>query len=433
MSNYEQWQNSFLLERVPIGRWLAAAGMVAFVPLDSVVYPEQLDQLVLIRILGVLLLASTLLLDHTTFGKRHPYLILLFIPWAANLPIAHMTVITEGISSSYYLGMVLVHIGMVAIFPVRWRMHIVAQLGTIIYYIGANQILGTTEIAQKEVFENLFFVFWFFFLGDVSIYLYEILHKQNYASQDVLESAYSQLSERERLKSSFFVRQNDRLRDLLEIVVNRGNDLETQAAKDNLPHYEKFLRSITRANYELQSIIIDFLDMSLVETGKLQLHYNNFSVKEMLQNILGDLATHAESHKAQIRISYSDKLGVIRSDPKRVQQAIRTILLFAIKSTENGKIAIETKREERDGTDWITIVIDDNGIGMAPEQRARFFLSYMPDTSNMGGSGLQPSLARMLCRLLGGDIEVGGKLGKGTTFTIRLPSEAPDPYVDVYE
>jgi len=433
MIEYEKWQNSFLLDRIPIGRWLAAAGMIAFVPLDSIVYPEYLDQLVVIRLLGVLLLASTLLLDHTTLGKRHPYLILLFIPWAANFPIAHMTVLTEGIISNYYLGMVLVHIGMVAIFPVRWRMHIISQLGTIAYYLGVNLVLGTAEIDQARVFENLFFIFWFFFLGDVSIYLYEILHKQNYASQDVLEDAYSQLSERERLKSSFFVRQNNRLRELLGIVVNRGNDLKIQSAKDNLPHYEKLLRSITYANYELQSIITDFLDMSLVEIGKLQLHFTNFSVKQLLQDVQSDLTAHAKSHKTQIKTTYSDKLGAIRSDPKRVRQAVHTILLFAIRNTENGKITIDAKREERDGTDWITIVIDDNGIGMAPEQRARFFLSYIPDTSGIGGSGLQPSLARMICRLLGGDIEVGGKFGKGTTFIIRLPLEAPDPYADVYE
>lgn len=433
MNNYEQWQNTFLLERIPIGRWLAAAGMVAFVPLDSIVYPTHLNELLLIRFLAVMFLVSTLFLDHTAFGRRHPFLILLLIPWAANFPIAHMTVATEGIASSYYLGMVLVHIGMVAIFPVRWRVHIIAQLGTIIYYLGVNLLLGTTEINQGQVFENLFFVFWFFFLGDVSIFLYEILHKQNYASQEVLEDAYSQLSERERLKTSFFVRQNDRLRELLGIVVNRGNDLKTQSAKDNLPHYEKLLRSITRANYELQNIITDFLDLSLIEIGKLNLQFSNFSVKEILHDVQRDLSTYAESNKTQVKTSYGDKLGAIRSDPKRVHQAIRTILLFAIRNTENGKIAIEAKREERDGTDGITIIIYDNGIGMAPEQRARFFLSYIPDSSGMGGSGLQPSLARMICRLLGGDIEVSGKLGKGTTFVIRLPSESPDPHADVYE
>ncbi len=433
MNNYEQWQNSFLLERIPIGRWLAAAGMVAFMPLDSIVYPEHLNELVSIRLLGVLLLASTLLLDHTSIGKRHPYLILLLIPWAANFPIAHMTVVTEGIGSSYYMGMVLVHIGMVAIFPVRWRVHIFAQLGTIFYYFGVNHLLGTTEINQVQAFENLFFMFWFFFLGDVSIYLYERLHRQQYASQEVLEEAYTQLSEKDRLKSSFFIRQNERIRDLLGTVVNRGYDLETQSSKDNLPHYEKLLRSVTRSSSELQKILTDFLDLSLIETGRLPLEFENFNIKESLQDVLDDLKSPAEFHKTQVKINYADKLGAMRSDPKRVSQIIHTILLYAIRSTEKGKIAIEAKREERDGTDWIIIIIDDNGIGMAPEQRARFFLPYMPDTSGLGGSGLQAALARLLSRLMGGDIEVGGKLGKGTTFFVRLPSEAPDPNADVFE
>jgi CheY-like chemotaxis protein len=97
----------------------------------------------------------------------------------------------------------------------------------------------------------------------------------------------------------------------------------------------------------------------------------------------------------------------------------------ANKFTENGTVTIAARPQQLDGRDWITIAVTDTGIGMTEEQMGRLFREFSQadssTTRKYGGTGLGLAISRHFCRLMGGDITVESKPGKGSTFTMRLP------------
>jgi signal transduction histidine kinase len=97
----------------------------------------------------------------------------------------------------------------------------------------------------------------------------------------------------------------------------------------------------------------------------------------------------------------------------------------ANKFTERGGISIDARQGQENGRDWITIAVADTGIGMTPEQMGKLFQEFSQASSTTasryGGTGLGLAISRRFCQMMGGDIIVASEVGKGSTFTIRLP------------
>jgi signal transduction histidine kinase len=94
---------------------------------------------------------------------------------------------------------------------------------------------------------------------------------------------------------------------------------------------------------------------------------------------------------------------------------------------EEGQITLSVERSTKDGLDWIEFRVSDTGIGMSPEDIEKLFQRFSQadssTTRRFGGTGLGLSITKAFCTMLGGDISVESELGKGTTFTIRLPAD----------
>jgi len=99
----------------------------------------------------------------------------------------------------------------------------------------------------------------------------------------------------------------------------------------------------------------------------------------------------------------------------------------ACKFTKEGEIKLKARRLV-DGRDWIELAVADSGIGMTPEQQAKLFEEFtQADASTsqrFGGTGLGLAITRKLARMMGGDVTVKSEPGKGSVFTVRLPSDA---------
>ena len=91
----------------------------------------------------------------------------------------------------------------------------------------------------------------------------------------------------------------------------------------------------------------------------------------------------------------------------------------------------EVSRQAEDGGDWITLSVAETGIGMTPEQMAKLFQAFSQAEAStarqFGGTGLGLAITRKFCQMMGGDVAVESEVGKGSTFTIRLPAEVSDP------
>ena len=117
-------------------------------------------------------------------------------------------------------------------------------------------------------------------------------------------------------------------------------------------------------------------------------------------------------------------------DAMRLRQILLNLLSNACKFTKQGEIALRVRRVAN-GCNWIEFAVSDTGIGMTPEQQGKLFEDFTQAESStarrFGGTGLGLAITRKLARMMGGDVTVTSKLGKGSTFTVRLPS-SNDPY-----
>ncbi|MHC4714523.1 MAG: response regulator [Planctomycetota bacterium] len=117
------------------------------------------------------------------------------------------------------------------------------------------------------------------------------------------------------------------------------------------------------------------------------------------------------------------------TDLTKVRQSLFNLLSNAAKFTEGGTITLSVHRRLEDGRDWVTFSVIDTGIGIAGDKVALVFDEFAQadasTTRDFGGTGLGLAITKRFCRMMGGDISVESTLGEGTTFTIRLPAEAP--------
>jgi signal transduction histidine kinase len=105
----------------------------------------------------------------------------------------------------------------------------------------------------------------------------------------------------------------------------------------------------------------------------------------------------------------------------------------ANKFTDRGIITIDVRQRHENGCSWITLAVKDTGIGMTPEQMGKLFQEFSQASSatasKYGGTGLGLVISRRFCQMMGGDITVESELGRGSTFTIRLPRIVDAPKV----
>jgi CheY-like chemotaxis protein len=113
----------------------------------------------------------------------------------------------------------------------------------------------------------------------------------------------------------------------------------------------------------------------------------------------------------------------------RLRQILLNLLSNACKFTKDGSIALRAARGEYDGRAFIEFGVTDTGIGMTPEQMGRLFEDFTQADATTarqyGGTGLGLAITRRLCQMMGGDVSVASEIGKGSTFTVRLPATAP--------
>ena len=120
-------------------------------------------------------------------------------------------------------------------------------------------------------------------------------------------------------------------------------------------------------------------------------------------------------------------IGVMTADLTKVRQTLFNLISNACKFTEHGAITLSVAREGIDGAEWIDFHVADNGIGMSPEQTGKLFQAFtQADTSTTrryGGTGLGLAISQKFCQMMGGDVTVTSEPGKGSVFTVRLPSD----------
>jgi signal transduction histidine kinase len=198
------------------------------------------------------------------------------------------------------------------------------------------------------------------------------------------------------------------------------------------------VQNIQTSGRALLDMINDILDLAKMESGKMEVRLADFRIAQVVAAQCDMARPLAEKKNIDLETALEPDLPPMRQDQARVQQIVNNLLSNAIKFTpEGGRVAVSLRR---DGDDCLLLQVSDTGVGIAEEDQQIIFEKFRQGrgaaptgdamTREHSGSGLGLSITKELCKLLGGTVSVASELGKGSTFTVRLPwtlQESPRP------
>ncbi|HEX4412817.1 MAG TPA: ATP-binding protein [Lacipirellulaceae bacterium] len=243
---------------------------------------------------------------------------------------------------------------------------------------------------------------------------------------DELAQANMRLYEMNRLKSDFLATVSHELRTPLNSILGFSEVLSGIEKLDD--KQRRYVGNIQRSGRMLLDMINDILDLAKVESGKMEIRQTEFKISGLISSLCEMARPLAEKKNIDLTYDALTTLPALRQDQAKVQQILNNLLSNAIKFTpEGGRISITA---ERDDLGDLRLKVTDTGIGISPDEQQLVFekfrqASSVPDgdamTREYSGTGLGLSIVRELCRLLGGDVSLESELGKGSTFSVRLP------------
>ncbi len=267
----------------------------------------------------------------------------------------------------------------------------------------------------------------------------ELAHKNEELSrsQDELAKARDEALRASQAKSGFLAKMSHELRTPLNAILGYADLLQEETGDANPPDLIPDIQKIKLAGNQLLALVNDILDLSKIEAGRMELYLETFDIASVIHDAAETIEPLAQKNGNVLEIQAAGDLGAMLADGAKVRQALLNLLANANKFTHNGTIAINAARElatnghdSQEPTEWIVFNVTDTGIGMTPEQTARLFEEFSQaeatTTRQYGGTGLGLAISKRLCQMMGGDITVASELGKGSTFTIRLPAEVMD-------
>jgi two-component system sensor histidine kinase BarA len=245
------------------------------------------------------------------------------------------------------------------------------------------------------------------------------------AKVDALARANMQLYEMNRLKSDFLATMSHELRTPLNSILGFSELLA------ELPQLEekhrRYVQNIQKSGRHLLEMINDILDLAKIEAGRMELRPTDFNIAQVVQAQCDLARPLAEKKHLDLRVHIPPDLPPMFQDQARVQQILNNLLSNAIKFTpEGGRITVSIDRQG----DWLLMQVADTGIGIAEEDQQIIFEKFRQGSTVLrsdsmareySGTGLGLSIVKELCRLMGGEVSLESQLGKGSTFTVRLP------------
>ncbi|MEP6464848.1 MAG: response regulator [Parafilimonas sp.] len=253
----------------------------------------------------------------------------------------------------------------------------------------------------------------------------ELILERNFEIQGKAE----QLEIITKYKSEFLANMSHELRTPLNSILllsrllseNHGNNLNSDQIE--------YAVVIQNSGKSLLTLINEILDLSKIESGKMELEYSNVSIKDITRGIKDLFEPVAKDKDILFTINTEDEEQQIETDRLRLDQILRNLISNALKFTKQGAVTLSIKKTH----EAFSFVVKDSGIGIPKDKLETVFEAFQQADGStkrqFGGTGLGLSISRQLAKLLGGEITVTSEEGKGSEFKLTIPSTKNAAYI----
>ena len=224
-------------------------------------------------------------------------------------------------------------------------------------------------------------------------------------------------------KSTFLANMSHELRTPLNAIIGYSEMLIEDAEDEN----EDFIPDLDKINgsgKHLLGLINDILDLSKVESGKMELYIEEFDLKKIVGEVEATIKPLIDKNNNKLVVRYSATEEKMSADLTKIRQILLNLLSNSAKFTKEGTVTISVDKS-KSIKNAIDFNISDTGIGMTPDQVDKVFKPFTQadekTTRKFGGTGLGLTITKMFAEMMGGDINLKSKEGEGTTFTATIP------------
>ncbi len=245
---------------------------------------------------------------------------------------------------------------------------------------------------------------------------FEQLEEQNQA----LSAANRQIQEAADRKATFFASMSHELRTPLTSIKGYVDNMLDGIGGEPTERHRRNLTRVTRNSDHLLNLVNDLLDLSKIEAGRMDVNAEQVAVKELIASCcdtVGPLVKPGVVLKQEV----SGEVGEAHTDEGRLRSIVINLLSNALKFTEQGEVAVRTSK----ANEHLVIAVSDTGTGIPADALESIFQEFQQvkgSDPQHKGTGLGLPITKGFAELLGGTIKVESEIGKGSTFTVRIPT-----------
>lgn len=240
-----------------------------------------------------------------------------------------------------------------------------------------------------------------------------------------ITSAYEETKVASKAKSDFLANMSHELRTPLTAIIGYSEIINEDVSAKQYDSLSGDIKKVIKSGEHLLSLINNILDLSKIESGKMDIYIENINIEALLQELKSTTGSIIKNNNNNLNISFRSDTTNIKSDSTKLYQVLLNIISNAAKFTTDGEINIKVTSNLEN----IKMIISDTGIGMNKEQLSKLTQPFMQGdistTKKYGGTGLGMNLTKNLTDILKIKLSVSSFPNKGTSFELIIPIDYP--------